>query len=91
VPPQEILTKDSVTTTVDAVIYYKIFDPVLSINKVANAQYSTRLLAATSLRNILGTKTLHEILIDKESIAHHMQVIEIYIIHCINHFHHANN
>ncbi len=74
VPPQEILTKDSVTVTVDAVVYYRIFDPVLSVNKVANAQYSTRLLAATSLRNILGTKTLQEILVDKESIAHHMKV-----------------
>lgn len=73
VPPQEILTKDSVTVTVDAVVYYRIFDPVQSVNKVANAQYSTRLLAATSLRNILGTKTLQEILTDKESIAHHMQ------------------
>ncbi len=73
VPPQEILTRDSVTITVDAVIYYRIFDPVQSVNKVANAQYSTRLLAATSLRNILGTKTLQEILVDKESIAHHMQ------------------
>jgi len=73
VPPQEILTRDSVTITVDAVIYYRIFDPVQSVNKVANAQYSTRLLAATSLRNILGTKTLQEILTDKESIAHHMQ------------------
>ena len=62
------------TVTVDAVVYYRIFDPVRSINKVANAQYSTRLLAATSLRNILGTKTLQEILTDKESIAHHLQV-----------------
>ncbi|RNA19221.1 mechanosensory 2 [Brachionus plicatilis] len=73
VPPQEILTKDSVTITVDAVVYYRIFDPVRSVNKVANAQYSTRLLAATSLRNILGTKTLQEILVDKESITQHMQ------------------
>ena len=54
-------------------VYYRIFDPVQSVNKVANVQYSTRLLAATSLRNILGTKTLQEILIDKESIAHHLQ------------------
>lgn len=74
VPPQEILTKDSVTITVDAVVYYRIFDPVKSVNKVANAQYSTRLLAATSLRNILGTKSLQEILVDKESIAQRMQV-----------------
>ncbi len=74
VPPQEILTKDSVTVTVDAVVYIRIFDPVQAVNKVANAQYSTRLLAATSLRNILGTKTLQEILTDKEIISHHMQV-----------------
>jgi erythrocyte band 7 integral membrane protein len=74
VPPQEILTKDSVTVTVDAVVYYRIFDPVMSVNKVANAQYSTRLLSATSLRNILGTKTLQEILTDKESIGNHLQV-----------------
>jgi erythrocyte band 7 integral membrane protein len=74
VPPQEILTKDSVTVTVDAVVYFRIFDPVKSVNAVSNAQYSTRLLAATSLRNILGTKTLQEILTDKETIAHRMQV-----------------
>lgn len=73
VPPQEILTKDSVTVTVDAVVYFRIFDPVKSVNSVSNAQYSTRLLAATSLRNILGTKTLQEILTDKETIAHRMQ------------------
>ena len=33
VPPQEVLTKDSVTITVDAVVYYRVFDPVLSVNK----------------------------------------------------------
>ena len=62
------------TVSVDAVVYIKIYDPVSSVNKVANAQYSTRLLAATTLRNILGTKTLQDILVDKESIAHQMQV-----------------
>jgi hypothetical protein len=40
-------------------------NPTLSVNKVANAQYSTRLLASTTLRNILGMKTLQEILTDK--------------------------
>ncbi len=74
VQPQEILTKDSVTVTVDAVVYFRIFNPVASVVNVANAQYSTRLLAATTLRNILGTKTLQEILQDREHIAHMMQV-----------------
>jgi erythrocyte band 7 integral membrane protein len=75
VPPQEILTKDSVTITVDAVCYFRTFNPVVSVTNVENAQFSTRLLAATTLRNILGTRTLQEILQDKEVIAHHMQVI----------------
>ncbi|RNA32682.1 Stomatin [Brachionus plicatilis] len=75
VPPQEILTKDSVTINVDAVCYYQIKDPVTAVVNVENAQYSTRLLAATCLRNILGTKTLQEILQDRESIASHMQIL----------------
>lgn len=54
VPPQEILTKDSVTITVDAVCYFRIFAPVISVTNITNAQLSTRLLAATTLRNILG-------------------------------------
>lgn len=73
VPPQEILTKDSVTVTVDAVVYFRVFDPVISVRNVENVQYSTRLLSATTLRNILGTKTLQEILQDRETIAHMMQ------------------
>lgn len=73
-PPQEILTKDSVTITVDAVCYFRIFAPVISVTNVSNAQMSTRLLAATTLRNILGTRTLQEILQDKEHISHQMQV-----------------
>ena len=68
------MTKDSVTVNVDAVVYYRIYEPVQSVNQVENPQYSTKLLAATSLRNILGTRTLQEILNDKEHIAHHMQV-----------------
>eukprot|EP00088_Acartia_fossae_P062109 TRINITY_DN7478_c0_g1_i1.p1 TRINITY_DN7478_c0_g1~~TRINITY_DN7478_c0_g1_i1.p1 ORF type:complete len:295 (+),score=87.77 TRINITY_DN7478_c0_g1_i1:31-915(+) len=66
VPPQEILTKDSVTVAVDAVVYYKVSNPVASVCKVTNANHSTRLLASTTLRTILGTKALHELLADRE-------------------------
>ena len=66
VPPQEILSKDSVTVAVDAVVYYKISDPLASVCNVLNASQSTRLLASTTLRTILGTKTLQEILSDRE-------------------------
>ena len=48
-------------------------NPIASVVNVENAQLSSRQLAATTLRNILGLKTLQELLQDKESIAHHMQ------------------
>lgn len=73
VPPQEVLTKDSVTITVDAVCYFRVFNPTISVVNVQNARYSTQLLAATTLRNILGTKTLQEILREKDHISHSMQ------------------
>jgi len=69
VPPQEILTKDSVTVAVDAVVYYKISDPMASVVNIANASQSTRLLASTTLRNALGTRTLQEILAEREGVA----------------------
>ncbi|CAH0549605.1 unnamed protein product [Brassicogethes aeneus] len=73
VPPQEALTKDSVTVTVDAVVYYRIQDPLNAIVQVTNYSNSTRLLAMTTLRNILGTRNLSEILSDREAISHAMQ------------------
>jgi len=73
VPPQEILTKDSVTISVDAVVYYRIQDATMSIANVENYDSATRLLSQTTLRNMLGTKTLAEILNDREYISSGMQ------------------
>jgi erythrocyte band 7 integral membrane protein len=73
IPPQEILTRDSVSATVDAVVYYRIQNPTMSVVEVENVALSTFLLAQTTLRNMLGTKTLAEILTDRESISHEMQ------------------
>ncbi|KAK0406819.1 hypothetical protein QR680_018827 [Steinernema hermaphroditum] len=73
VPPQEILSKDSVTVTVDAVIYFRISNATISVTNVRDAARSTKLLAQTTLRNILGTKTLSEMLSERESISHQMQ------------------
>jgi len=69
VPPQEILTKDSVTVNVDAVVYYKIVDPMAAVCNVSDYAKSTKLLASTTLRTILGTKILSELLSDREIIA----------------------
>merc|ERR1712025_1291871 len=54
---------------VDAVVYYKINNPMSAVCNVTNASQSTRLLASTTLRNTLGTKTLQDILADREDIA----------------------
>jgi len=72
VPPQEILTKDSVTVTVDAVVYYHVQDPLAACVNVVDSGRSTRLLAATTLRNILGTKSMSEILADRDKTAEDM-------------------
>jgi erythrocyte band 7 integral membrane protein len=63
-----------VTVAVDAVVYFRIFDPVMAICNVHDAEKSTRLLAATTLRNVLGTRMMSEVLSDRENIAHEMQV-----------------
>nr|CAD7451860.1 unnamed protein product [Timema tahoe] len=68
-----VLTKDSVTVTVDAVVYYRVNEPLGAIVKVNNYSHSTRLLAATTLRNVLGTRNLSEILSEREAISHTMQ------------------
>ncbi len=75
IPFLQVLTRDSVTISVDAVVYYRVSNATVSVANVENAHHSTRLLAQTTLRNILGTKSLHEILSDRESISGSMQVI----------------
>ena len=69
VPPQEILTRDSVTVCVDAVVFYKIKDPLAAVCKISDYAQSTKLLASTQLRNILGTKILSELLADRENMS----------------------
>uniref|UniRef100_A0AC34QFL7 Band 7 domain-containing protein n=1 Tax=Panagrolaimus sp. JU765 TaxID=591449 RepID=A0AC34QFL7_9BILA len=73
VPPQEILSKDSVTVAVDVVVYIRISNATISVTNVEDALRSTKLLAQTTLRNILGTKTLAEMLSDRDAVSQLMQ------------------
>ena len=59
---------------VDAVVYYRVSNATISVVNVEDAARSTRLLAQTTLRTVLGTKNLSEILSDRENISHFMQV-----------------
>lgn len=70
----QVLTKDSVTVSVDAVVYYRVNNATISITNVENAHHSTKLLAQTTLRNTMGTRPLHEILSERETISGNMQV-----------------
>ncbi|GAA35373.2 mechanosensory protein 2 [Clonorchis sinensis] len=73
IPPQELLTRDSVTVSVDAVVYYRVLNPVASVLNIEDAARSTRLLAQTTIRNVLGTKDLAQILMDRDEISTAMQ------------------
>jgi len=73
IPPQEILTKDSVTVFVNAIMYYKVANAIHAVANVDDYSGSARLLAATTLRNVLGTLTLGDILCHREAIAKDMK------------------
>lgn len=75
VPAQEILSKDAVTVNVDAVVYFRVQDPMKAIIEIKNVDYATKLLAQTTLRNVLGTKNLTEILTEREQISQMLQKI----------------
>ncbi|KAM3962391.1 stomatin-like [Aphomia sociella] len=69
-PPQEILTKDSVTVSVDAVVYFHVVEPLHCILNVQSYRRATEIIAVSILRNILGQYTLTELLTNRESISH---------------------
>lgn len=68
VEPQEVITKDNVGVTVDAVIYYLIMDPQRVLYNVANFREAATKLAQTSLRNVIGELSLDASLTSRETI-----------------------
>ena len=68
VPPQEVITKDNVVVTVDAVVYYEATDPVKLKYNVANFIIAATKLAQTNLRNVVGDLQLDEALTSRETI-----------------------
>ena len=68
VEPQKVITKDNVSVTVDAVIYYKVVDPVKAEFEVEDFNVAVTTLAQTNLRNLVGDKTLDETLVARDAI-----------------------
>jgi len=75
VPPQEVITKDNVVVTVDAVVYYQATDPVKLAYNVANFILAATKLAQTNLRNVIGDMDLDSALTSREVINTELRVI----------------
>ena len=65
---QEVMTRDNVPVTVDAVVYFRVIDPISAVIKVENFWKATSLIAQTTLRSVLGQAELDELLAHREKI-----------------------
>ena len=75
VPEQEAITKDNVSVKINAVIYYKVFDASLAVLQVEDFYYATAQLAQTTMRNIVGSVTLDELLCEREKVSSQIKEI----------------
>lgn len=69
VPEQDVITKDNVSVRINAVIYYKVFDASKAILEVENFYYAVSQLAQTTMRNVVGSVSLNELLGEREKIS----------------------
>lgn len=69
VPEQDAITKDNVSVRINAVIYYKIFDASKAILEVENFYYAVSQLAQTTMRNVVGSVSLDELLAEREKLS----------------------
>jgi len=75
VPSQDVITRDNVSVKVNAVVYFKVIDPIKAIIQVENYLYATSQLAQTTLRSILGMVELDELLSDRETLNLQLQEV----------------
>ena len=75
VPPQEVITKDNVSTQVNAVLFFRVLDPSAAVVQVQNYMEATRQIAMTTLRSVLGGFELDQVLGERETINMQLQQI----------------
>src|SRR6058998_1882005 len=75
VPKQEVMTRDNVPATVDAVVYFRVVDPNQAVVKVENFWKATSLIAQTTLRSVLGQAPLDDLLSQRDAINQKLQEI----------------
>src|SRR5215213_10096590 len=75
VPKQEMMTRDNVPVSVDAVVYFRVMDPEAAIVKVEDFLRASSLIAQTTLRSVIGQSKLDELLSHREKINQQLQEI----------------
>jgi len=75
VPPQDVITRDNVSVKVNAVVYYRVVDPLKAVVEVEQYHYATSQLAQTTLRSVLGQVDLDDLLSQRERLNHELQSI----------------
>ena len=75
IPPQDVITKDNVSVKVNAVIYFRVMDPLKAIIEVQDYLYATSQLSQTTLRSVLGEVELDELLSEREKLNLQLQEI----------------
>ena len=75
VDPQDVITRDNVSVKVNAVIYFRVIDPIKAIIEVENYAYAMSQLAQTTLRSVCGQAELDELLSEREKINTELQEI----------------
>ncbi len=75
VPPQDIITRDNVTATVTAVVYFRVIDPLKSVLEVQNFRFASSQFAQTTLRSVLGEVEFDDLLSSREKMNVRLQAI----------------
>jgi regulator of protease activity HflC (stomatin/prohibitin superfamily) len=75
VPPQDVITRDNVSVKVNAVVYFRVMDPLRAIVDVENYLYATSQLAQTTLRSVLGQVELDDLLSQRDRLNQELQRI----------------
>jgi regulator of protease activity HflC (stomatin/prohibitin superfamily) len=75
VPSQDVITRDNVSVKVNAVVYFRVVEPLRAILEVENYLYATSELSQTTLRSILGQAELDELLSERDRVNRHLQEV----------------
>jgi regulator of protease activity HflC (stomatin/prohibitin superfamily) len=75
VPPQDIITKDNVSVKVNAVVYYRVIDPIKAVIEVEDYEFATSQISQTTLRSVVGQGEMDELLSNRDKINESLQEI----------------